>query len=55
MGQGVCGACRVLVRRDGECLAGTALACETRAEAGVQVSYRDHFPARRLHAYDPPP
>lgn len=52
MGQGVCGACRVLVRRQGERLAGTALACETQAEEGMQVSFLDHFPARRPHAYD---
>ena len=52
MGQGVCGACRVLVRRKGERLAGTALACETLAEEGMQVSFLDHFPARRPHAYD---
>ncbi|SDV47077.1 2Fe-2S iron-sulfur cluster-binding protein [Chitinasiproducens palmae] len=52
MGQGVCGACRVLVRRVGERLAGTALACETTAEAGMQVAFVDHFPARRPHAYD---
>lgn len=52
MGQGVCGACRVLVRRPGERLASTALACETPVEAGMQVSFLDHFPARRSHAYD---
>lgn len=52
MGQGVCGACRVLVRREGERIAQAALACETRAEAGMQVSFVDHFPARRTHAYD---
>ncbi|MCG7360366.1 4Fe-4S dicluster domain-containing protein [Roseomonas sp. ACRSG] len=52
MGQGVCGACRVLVRRQGERLAGTALACETQVEEGMQVSFLDHFPARRPHAYD---
>jgi succinate dehydrogenase/fumarate reductase-like Fe-S protein len=52
MGQGVCGACRVLVRREGERIAATALACETRAEAGMQVAFVDHFPARRPHAYD---
>ena len=52
MGQGVCGACRVLVRREGERIAGAALACETRAEAGMQVAFIDHFPARRSHAYD---
>ncbi len=52
MGQGVCGACRVLVRRPGERIAAAALACETRAEAGMQVAFIDHFPARRPHAYD---
>jgi succinate dehydrogenase/fumarate reductase-like Fe-S protein len=52
MGQGVCGACRALVRRQGERLAGTALACEMPAEDGMQVSFLDHFPARRPHAYD---
>jgi len=52
MGQGACGACRVLVRRQGERLAGTALACEMQAEEGMQVSFLDHFPARRPHAYD---
>lgn len=52
MGQGVCGACRVLVRRDGQRLAGTALACETPAESGMQVAFIDHFPARRPHVYD---
>jgi succinate dehydrogenase/fumarate reductase-like Fe-S protein len=52
MGQGVCGACRVLVRRQGERIATAALACETRVEAGMQVAFIDHFPARRAHAYD---
>jgi succinate dehydrogenase/fumarate reductase-like Fe-S protein len=52
MGQGVCGACRVLVRRQGERMASAALACETRAEDGMQVAFVDHFPARRTHAYD---
>jgi len=52
MGQGVCGACRVLVRRQGERIAGAALACETRAEDGMQAAFVDHFPARRTHAYD---
>jgi len=52
MGQGVCGACRVLVRREGERIAQAALACETRAEPGMQVSFVDHFPARRAHSYD---
>ncbi|MFC7555684.1 4Fe-4S dicluster domain-containing protein [Pseudoroseomonas wenyumeiae] len=52
MGQGVCGACRVLVRRQGERLAGTALACETQVEEGMQISFIDHFPAHRSHTYD---
>lgn len=52
MGQGVCGACRVLVKRQGARIAEAALACETRAEAGMQVAFIDHFPARRTHAYD---
>lgn len=52
MGQGVCGACRVLVRRPGERIAAAALACETRAEEGMQVAFVDHFPAHRTHAYD---
>jgi len=52
MGQGVCGACRVLVRREGQRIASTALACETRAEPNMQVAFVDHFPARRTHAYD---
>jgi succinate dehydrogenase/fumarate reductase-like Fe-S protein len=52
MGQGVCGACRVLVRRPGERLGGTALACETLVEDGMQVAFIDHFPAHRSHVYD---
>ncbi len=32
MGQGVCGSCRVLIRRAGEREVSTALACETRVE-----------------------
>lgn len=52
MGQGVCGACRVLVRRAGQRIAEAALACETRVEAGMQVAFVEHFPARRAHAYE---
>ncbi|MCU0755933.1 MAG: 2Fe-2S iron-sulfur cluster-binding protein [Xanthomonadales bacterium] len=51
MGQGVCGTCRVLVRREGQRMAEAALACETRAEAGMQVAFVEHFPARRAHPY----
>ncbi|MBB6579509.1 succinate dehydrogenase/fumarate reductase-like Fe-S protein [Comamonas odontotermitis] len=52
LGQGVCGACRVLVSRPGRRLATTALACTTLAEDGMQVAFIDHFPARRQHGYD---
>lgn len=52
MGQGVCGACRVLVRRAGAATVETALACETPAEDGMQVASVDYFPAHRPHAYD---
>ena len=52
LGQGVCGACRVLVRRPGERLAGTALACEVPVAEGMQVAFLDHFPATRPHPYD---
>ncbi|MDG5496215.1 4Fe-4S dicluster domain-containing protein [Niveispirillum sp. BGYR6] len=52
MGQGVCGACRCLVRRDGERQIATALACETRAEAAMQVSFIDYFTPDRPHRYD---
>ena len=52
MGQGVCGACRVLVRRVGERIASAALACEMRAEDGMHVAFVDHFPAKRAHVYD---
>jgi len=52
MGQGVCGACRVLVKRPGARIAEAALACETRAEPGMQVAFISHFPAARTHAYD---
>lgn len=52
LGQGVCGACRVLVRKPGERLAGTALACEMPVEEGMQVAFLDHFPASRPHRYD---
>lgn len=52
MGQGACGACRVLVRWKDKRLAGTALACEMEVEDGLQISFVDHFPARRPHAYD---
>ncbi len=52
MGQGVCGACRVLVRRAASDEVVTALACETPAEEGMQVAAIDYFSAHRPHAYD---
>ncbi|WP_207485652.1 2Fe-2S iron-sulfur cluster-binding protein [Arenibaculum pallidiluteum] len=51
MGQGVCGACRALVRRTGEPEVRTALACETPVEDGMQVSFLDRVAPRRPHAY----
>jgi succinate dehydrogenase/fumarate reductase-like Fe-S protein len=52
MGQGVCGACRVLVRRADAGDVTTALACETLVEDAMRVSFVDHFPAERPHPYD---
>lgn len=52
MGQGVCGSCRCLVRRDGEREVATALACETLVEAGMQVSFIDYFHPEHVHHYD---
>lgn len=40
--QGVCGSCRVLVRRKGETAVTTALACETLVEDGMRVSFIQH-------------
>ncbi len=52
MGQGVCGSCRCLVRRDGERDVQPALACETRVEPGMQVSFIDYFMPSQVHYYD---
>ncbi|WP_429932749.1 4Fe-4S dicluster domain-containing protein [Agrobacterium vitis] len=52
MGQGVCGACRCMVRREGEKQISTVLACETRAENGMQVSFIDYFTPEKPHVYD---
>lgn len=51
-GQGVCGACRCMVRREGERQVSTVLACETPAENGMQVSFIDYFTPDRPHRYD---
>ncbi|KVD87069.1 ferredoxin [Burkholderia sp. ABCPW 14] len=52
MGQGVCGACRCLVRRAGECDVTAQLACETRVEQGMHVSFIDYFTPDTPHRYD---
>jgi succinate dehydrogenase/fumarate reductase-like Fe-S protein len=51
MGQGVCGSCRVMVRRSGEHEVTTALACETLIEDGMQVAFLDYFTIPARHAY----
>ena len=51
MGQGVCGSCRVLVRRAGEQEVTTALACETLIEDGMQVAFLDFFTSPARHVY----
>lgn len=52
MGQGVCGSCRCMVRKEGEQEVKTALACETRVEPGMQVSFLDYFMPEHIHYYD---
>jgi ferredoxin len=52
MGQGACGSCRCLIRRAGERQVVTALACETRAEAGMEVSFIDYYHPDHVHFYD---
>jgi len=51
MGQGVCGSCRVMVRRAGSSEVKTALACETVVEADMQVAFIDYFTASTRHTY----
>jgi ferredoxin/Fe-S oxidoreductase len=51
MGQGVCGSCRCMVRRAGSREVTMHLACETRIEDGMQVSFIDYFTPRRPHIY----
>src|SRR6185369_10521007 len=52
MGQGVCGSCRVMVRRSGQQEVKTELACETLVEDGMQVAFLDYFtPSVRQHVY----
>ncbi|MDK4679741.1 4Fe-4S dicluster domain-containing protein [Kingella negevensis] len=52
MGQGVCGSCRCLVRKEGERSAETKLGCETKIEPGMQVSFLDYFLPEHVHYYD---
>ena len=51
LGQGVCGACRVLLRRGDDPAVTTALACETLVEDDMQAVSIDHFPPTRQHHY----
>ncbi|MGF6484625.1 4Fe-4S dicluster domain-containing protein [Paraburkholderia sp. JPY419] len=51
MSQGVCGSCRVMVRRSGEQEVKTALACETLVEEGMQVAFLDYFTESERHLY----
>ena len=52
MGQGVCGSCRCMIRREGEHEVTTALGCETKVEQGMQVSFMDYFMPEHVHYYD---
>lgn len=51
MGQGVCGSCRVMIRRSGEQEVKTGLACETLVEDGMQVAFLDYFTPSIPHAH----
>ena len=51
MGQGVCGSCRVMVRRAGAQEVTTALACETVVEEGMQVAFLEYFTPSVRHVY----
>lgn len=51
LGQGVCGSCRAMVRRDGSPEVRFVLACETLAEPGMQVSFVHTLAPRRERPY----
>lgn len=51
MGQGVCGSCRVMVRRAGGNDVRTELACETVVEEGMQAAFLDYFQPSVRHGY----
>lgn len=51
-GQGVCGSCRILTRQRDAKEITSKLACETKVEEGLQVSFLDHLPLhQRQHTY----
>lgn len=52
MGQGVCGSCRCMIRKEGEREVTTALACKTKVEEGMQVSFLDYFIPEHIQYYD---
>jgi succinate dehydrogenase/fumarate reductase-like Fe-S protein len=51
LGQGVCGSCRAMVRRDGSPELRFVLACETLAEPGMLVSFVHALAPRRERPY----
>ncbi len=51
MGQGVCGSCRVMVRRADSQEVKTELACETVVEDGMQVAFLEYFTPYAHHVY----
>jgi succinate dehydrogenase/fumarate reductase-like Fe-S protein len=51
LGQGVCGSCRAMVRRDGSPEVRFVLACETLAEPGMLVSFVHALAPRRERPY----
>ena len=51
MGQGVCGSCRVMVRRAGGPEVATELACETVVEEGMQVAFLEYLTPSTRHDY----
>jgi len=51
MGQGVCGSCRVMVRRAGSPEVKTQLGCETVVEDGMQVAFLSYFKPATQHTY----
>jgi len=52
MGQGVCGSCRCMVRREGSKDVTMELGCETQVEDGLQVAFVSYFQPKRPHVYD---